>query len=155
MAVTTSKVADIEDALITQLQAREGLEGVQVDIGPLGDQSARGEYIQLGVGIGGGVSVQQVWGALGNRRRDETGTIRGEIYVERPGAGAAVIRAARDRAWELLAEVEAQLREDPKINNLARVAAMQASEETRGIGPGNRQSVIQFTIEYEATLPRT
>lgn len=160
MATATSRAAAIEDALIEQLQARPGLAGVQVEIGPLGDQEARNEWIQIGTAVAGpGLSSSQEWGALGNRRRDEAGTIHGGIFVQKAGAGPAVIRACRDRAWELLAEVEAQLREDPKITGLANHpphAQLTASEETRGMTPNNaRYSVIEFTIEYSATLPRT
>lgn len=154
MATTTSKIAAVEDALVAALKLRPGLAGVQVDIGPLGDENAR-EHIQIGVGVGASVSVQQEWGALGNRQRDESGVIHGEIYVKKPGAGASAIRAARDRAWELLAEVEEQLRDDYRIGGLVYLSGMQASEETRGMDPGNRISILHFSIEYRARLPRS
>lgn len=155
MATVTTKAALVEDKLIEQLQARVGLAGVQVEVGPLGNDSAAYEYIQT-TGEPAPLSSSQVWGALGNRRKDEAVSIRGEIFVSRPGAGAAVLREARDRALELLAEVEAQLRDDPHIDNLVVKSALTEWEERRGAGvDGSRHSIVVFTVEYEAWLPRT
>jgi hypothetical protein len=154
MPTTTTKAALVEDALIAQLKLRAGLSGVQVEVGPLGDESDASEYIQT-VGEPGALSSTQTWGALGNRRKDEAVTIRGEVFVERPGAGALVIREVRDRALELMEEVETQLRDDPHINGLVVKSALTGWDEQRGVTPGGRTSVISFIIEYEAWLPRT
>lgn len=154
MATVTTKAALVEDAFIAQLKARPGLAGVQVEVGPLGNDTDAVEYIQT-TGEPAPLSSSQVWGAIGNRRKDETVSIRGEIFVEKPGAGAAVLREARDRALELLAEVEGQLRDDPHIDGLVVKSALIDWEERRGAEPGNRHSLIVWTVEYEAWLPRT
>jgi hypothetical protein len=151
MATVTTKAGQVEDALVAQLQARVGLAGVQVDIGPLGDSSARGEWIQFGVGESAALSGAQEWGSLGNKRKDERVSITGRVFVASSGTGTNRLRDARDRALELMAEVEEQLRDDPKIDGLVVQAALTSWQHTRYADAG----VIDFTIEYLAWLPRT
>lgn len=155
MATITTKAGLVEDKLVEQLQVRIGLAGVQVEVGPLGNDQAFGEWIMFGAGESGALSGAQEWGAIGNRRRDESVTVNGRVYVNKPGAGAYVIREARDRAMELMAEVEEQLRDDPKIDGLVVQSALVDWRESRYADPTGRQSVIDFTIQYMAWLPRT
>ena len=91
---------------------------VQVASGYLGDDSDRHETIQLI----GATSASQRWGALGNRRREEEYTLAGVVYVLEAGKSEPAIKDVRDRAFELLAEIEDFLRLDPTIGNTVKVA---------------------------------
>lgn len=148
---TTSKARAFEDALIAQLQARDDLAGVQVEIGPLGpDDTDAGESVQSY-----GCEVLEDWQMLGATRREETLRLTGQLKVDKPGGGAAVIRLAGDRAWELLGIIAHQLREDPHVNGTVHNAGIVRSQEGRGsLSDGVRRSVIEFTIEAKASLGR-
>lgn len=147
--VTTSKAAEFEDALIAQLQARPGLAGVQVDIGPLGDDS-EAEHIQSVQ-----VDSEEEWGALGNRRKEELIALTLAVQGEAPGAGAEAIREARDRCHTLIAEVAAQLREDYTVNGTVIRAQITRSERRRGFKDRTvRREVWDVTVTANATLPR-
>ena len=156
MPVTTTKAAQVEDALITALKSRAGLTGVQVEAGPLGVKESEPEYIQT-VGEPATLSGSQEWGSIGAHRKEETCQILCEIYVRKPGAGATVLRAARDRALELMAEIEALLRDEmknrTKLDGLVTFVQLVSWEERRGATEGNRISIIECTIQYQATLP--
>jgi hypothetical protein len=151
MSATDSRAVAFEDALVDALQAREDLEGVQVDIGPLGDYTAKRESVQFF-----GCRAEEEWAALGNARRDETLTLKGMLFVDVPGGSVnQAVRTASARAWELRNIVAAQLRSDPKVGGTVYAAGIVRSEERRGLNPdGSRRSTIEFEIQARATLPR-
>lgn len=151
MSATDSRAVAFEDALVDALQAREDLAGVQVEIGPLGEYTAKRESVQFF-----GCRADEEWAALGNARRDEMLTLRGMLFVD--VAGGAInqaVRAASSRAWELRNIVAAQLRYDPKVGGTVYAAGIVRSEERRGLNPdGSRRSTIEFEIQARASLPR-
>jgi hypothetical protein len=110
MATRTSTVPAVLDALKALLGARAGLDGVTVTTAPSGDPIPT-ESIQF-FGTGG----DQAWDAIGNRRRKETYTIRGGIFIQRRGAGPDVWDAARERAYAILAELEDAIRVLPTLD---------------------------------------
>jgi hypothetical protein len=69
-------------------------------------------------------------GAVGDQLPDRGGIRERDAQVEpegagafaRPGAGEPAIKVARDRAAAILAEIEAQLRDDPTVDGTIRVA---------------------------------
>lgn len=159
MAFVTSRAAAFEAALVTALQGRAGLAGVLVDSGPLGASTDGNlEYIEIGGSLDAQPTITstEVWGLLGNARREETVAIDCLCFVQMTGNGGAVIRAASARAHVLLAEVATQLRDTPDmdLDNL-RVTQFSEWTEQRFAGSGTRASAIRFQVTYTASLPRT
>ncbi|MGE4338200.1 MAG: hypothetical protein AB7E55_19810 [Pigmentiphaga sp.] len=149
MATTTSTIPAFMDALRSQLLAREGLAGVEVFTGPMGEDTPREAIVLFGT------DASQEWGAIGNRRRDESYTVEAATWVKRPGAGEAAIKEARDRAFELIGEVENQLRTDPKANGTILKGAVSGMVLLQGIDMDGRWAQVAFTIACDALLPRS
>lgn len=150
MATVTSVIHDTMSAFVDGMLARANIisAGVQVSSGYLGADSAAKESIQLT-----DVSpATQVWGMLGNRRRNEEFTLNGIVWVQKPGKNEAGIRLARDRAFELLAEIEDYLRVDPTITNNVMVSELSAYPVEQGANEGNRWCQIDFEITCKKDL---
>lgn len=144
MATVTSSIPDAMDAFVAGMLLRANIisAGVQVASGYLGADSARHESIQL-------TSVPdaaQVWGMLGNRRRDEEYTIDGLVWAMKPGKNEPAIKAARDRAFELLAEIEDFLRLDPTIGGTTKVSELTAYPVDQGANEEGRWCQLDFEI---------
>lgn len=136
------------DALVTRLQARPGLAGVEVTSGPLGIDDTAAESIQFD-----NVEADQDWASAIRRSRDETYTIRGFLWIVQPGADEPAIKAARDRAFELFDELALALHEDPTLGGVVRTAQVRRPRLDQGIwGDGSRAARIQFAIEVSARL---
>ena len=135
------------DALKVALHARAGLAGVQVTTAPAGSET-RSESIQMG-----DAGQSEVWAVIGTRRRDEDFTIDAAIWKVQPGAGDAVATTARLRAYALLAEVEAALRESPRLG-LAGVEQMAVSNADleQGVNPDGRWAQLTFQVRVTARL---
>lgn len=136
------------DALKARLDLRAGLTGVTVATGPLGDDTPAEAIVLVGVS-----AADQAYAALGSRPKDDMYDILGGIWVARPGAGEAVLKAARDRALALLAEVEADLREAPNIG-LAYVLWANLRPDTldQGMGTGTRWCELDFRVQVKARI---
>ena len=143
MSVTTTYAPGFEDALVTALQAREGLAGVLVDSGPLGASTdGHIEYIEIGGSLDAQPTIQstEAWSLLGNARKEETVVIDCLCYVQLTGGGGEAIRAASARAHELLAEVATALRDDPDLGGV-RVTQFSEWSEQRFAGSGTLMPV--------------
>lgn len=113
MATTT--VPAFLDALKTALEARAGLVGVTIATCPLAEEAI--ESIEFGYRITG----TQGWAAMGQRRREDNYVITGIVWIAKDGGGEtaqAAAKEARDRVYELFAELEAQLRDTPWLTNI-------------------------------------
>ena len=127
MATTT--ITAMRAALVTLLQARGGLSGVQIGYGmPPG--ALQREHILMGL-----VEATQEYRALGTARKFEDYTVTVHISVMREGTDQ---QATDERALVLLAEVEAALRADPTVSGTVLTAEVGryrleplASESTR------------------------
>lgn len=150
MAGTTT-IPDVFDALQTLLTARAGLAGVEVISGPVSVSDVKPESIILG-----NVPSMSVTGKIGNQHWDERYDLIGVVWVEKPGAGEVVIRAARKRAWEIYDELGFLLFADKSLG-LARVQVMpMESTFDQGVAAtGNRYASVQFTLEVNAHISRT
>lgn len=150
MATTTSRIPDVMDALQTGLAARAGLANVTVQSGP-GDLKYLGlEYLALGVGR---VSIPQSQRAAGNQFKQEAARIDCEIRSGVVGVGETAIRACRDRAFVILAEVEDFLRTTPNLSITA-VDHLLLRDVDYGIGWDDRVTwcEIGFTIAGNISL---
>lgn len=155
MATHASTVPAYLDALKAALDARSivATDGgvVTVTTAPSGEPVPL-ECIQLF-----GTNGDQQWGALGNRRRNETYTIAGGIYVQQAGYGETTAKAARDRVYALLAEVEDCLRLDPGVGGSVRQSELLSADLTQGIASGGdeggaRYAALAITISVKAEL---
>lgn len=148
---TTSSIPDVLDTLQTALSARSGLVGVQVVSGPLPAGDTQPESIQLD-GTDGFVE----WGSFGNLRRQEEYEIIGLVYIEKPGAGEDVIRSARDRAFEILGEIESYLTANHKLGGIVAASRISSIAFDQGASPsGARVARITFTVEIRNTLTKS
>lgn len=150
MATVTSSIPDAMDAFVAGMLLRANIISAKVEVasGYLGDKSNRQESIQLT----DAPSAVQSWGMLGNRRRDEEYTLAGLIWVMKPGQMEPVIKAARDRAFELLAEIEDFLRLDPTIGGTTKVSELSAYPFEQGANGDGRYCQIDFEISCKKDL---
>lgn len=144
----SSTIGTALDNLRAQLVARPGLVDVQVVTGPLSSKQTARESIQLGIEI----EATQAWGPLGNRRKKEAYPLDGVLFVLCPGAGEEPIKAARDRALSLLAEIEAQLKADPGIDGAVHESSLVSYVVTQGANEKGRYCGIAFFIDCKADL---
>lgn len=148
MATVTSSIPAAMTAFVEGLQAREGLDKVQVSSAYLGADSGSHESIYL-VGVS---LAEQEWLMVGNRRREEKYTIDGVIWVMRAGKMESDVVVARERAFELLAEIEDYIRVDPTIGGTVKVGQIAAYPFQQGVLPEGRVAWIDFEIRCEKDL---
>lgn len=136
--------ASVLDQLKTSLEARGGLSGVQVGTAPLGDETQREAIIFFGV------DGTQEWGILSESSpKEDTYTIEGAIWINKPGAGEVTAKAARDRAVAIFAEVEAQVRSDQTINGLVMMCEAQSVRLEQGSNTNGRWCQISFDLRIQ------
>jgi hypothetical protein len=128
--VATSTIPAFKTALLARLVARQGLAGVQVTYGwPSG--AVKRESIMLG-----GVDGTQEFRTIGATQRMENYTL--DVFITVIREGQARQQNADERALALMAQLEAELRADPTVNNTVLTAELgrfelqpMASAETR------------------------
>ncbi len=148
MPTVTSKAAAVLDAITDGLSARAALAGIQIASGPMRFESSS-DSIQFFQ-----VDISQEWGALGRKRREEEGVLKGAVWVMKPGKDEAAVRATRDRAFVLLGEIEDFMRVDPSIGGVVRVSQIRPGVLDQGANEG-RWVELDFEIRYEVRLQST
>ena len=142
----TSTVPALKANLVTQLQARPGLTGVQVTNGPPLPNPER-EFIWVG-----NVNGQQEFGFFGapQQRQEEFG-VDVVISVLREGRDTA---AADTRCFALFAELENQLRTDPTVNNAVTEAHVGEFRLGEFVAPDgmNRVSELAVTVDCRSWI---
>lgn len=155
MATMTSTVplvlATIRDRMAARRDADPDgvLAGVAFTAAPSGDPIPD-ESIQLF-----GTDGDQAWGAVGNRRRKETYTISGGIFVQRRTTDEPEVmaKAMRDRAYELLAELEDAARVEPNLGLPYRVIVEVARVNLdQGIEDKGRYAALDIGLGVTAEL---
>lgn len=138
----TWQAGSVLDTLKTQLEARGGLSGVQVATASMGDETAREAIIFFGV------DGPQKWGVLSDvAPKEDADTFEGAIWINKPGAGEAVAKAARDRAIALFAELETQLRADQTISGLVLMCEVENKRLEQGSNTNGRWCQISFGLK--------
>lgn len=145
----TSTAAAFMAALVDALLARPALAGVEVVSGPLGRFSAL-ESIQLD-----SAQVPQDAAMLGNMKRREDYTVFGGVWIVKPGAGEAVIREARDRAYALAGELERALKDDPAMGGTVHVAQYAGADLEQGVHDEGRWAQLNIRIAVTAYVTKT
>lgn len=128
--MATSTIPAFKSALLSRLQGRAGLSGVQVTYGwPNG--AVKRESMMLG-----GVSGTQEFRTIGATQKMEEYAL--DVYITVIREGQAHQQNADERALALMAELEDELRDDPTVNNTVLTAELGrfdlqplASAETR------------------------
>ncbi len=142
--MSTSTISSVLDAIRAALVARGGLTGVQVFSAPVSYEEAGLECVAFGAG-----ELTEIAATMGGNR-EETWRVDGEVRVEKGWQGTTeqTISAARGRAIEIFAELEAYLN-DTYQGSLPDVDLVSARME-QSIGQVGRVCQILFTIEVEA-----
>jgi len=150
MATVTSTIDAAMIAFVDGMLARANIiaDGVQVSSAYLGGDTAAKESIQL-TNV---PQAEQKWGMLGNRRRDEEYTLAGLIWVVKAGKNETIIREARARAFELLAEIEDFIRVDPTIGATTKVSELSRYPVDQGASAEGRWCQIDFEITCKKDL---
>lgn len=154
MATMTSTVPLVIAAIKARMDARRDadpdgpLSGVKFTTAPSGEPFPA-ESLQLF-----GTDGDQAWGALGNRRREETYTINAAILtLTKRGAGEAVWDAVRVRAYAILAELEDELRRFPTLETGVRVEVQLSRVNLdQGLQDDGRFAALDLGLSVKASL---
>jgi hypothetical protein len=147
MAATT-RIHVLKNAIVDGLSLRSGLAGVQITSAFIGDQLDARESIQLALND----EITGDWAQVGKFSRNETITVTGIVTVDRPGAGETVIRECRQRAAELMAEIESFVVADPSIGAVVLQAKVRPTMLAEGFSPEGRWALLRFEIEAFSRL---
>lgn len=148
-----SRVPEVIDALVALGNAEAGAElsGVVVSDGP--EVTATGAPDWLIVGFDGDPAgdfqaAQTVggWAGLGTGREEQFQVTVAAIAAR----GDTDVRAARERAYEIGARVEAWLRADPSIGLPSLEAAVEASQLTQDQTDQGVQALLLLTVAGRA-----
>lgn len=140
--MATSTVPALKAALLARLQARADLTGVQTTWG-VPHASLEDEWIMLGDTTAGDPTGEERGGqsakVLGRRSREERYVL--DIWVSVIGSGLEEQSVVTERAYELVAEIEDELGDDPTVGGVVRTAqVVDASELVEAIAKKNGQS---------------
>src|SRR5262245_46624379 len=148
----TSRIPAFLDALKALLDARAGIIGpplVTVATADLGLETPREAIILYGavgerenVGLRGPQGISQ----------DENVTLTGAVWNVTPGQDATVIKASRDRAYTLLAELEATLKADPTVSGTVYFANVTSGGHEAGPNDEGRWTQLNFAVTFRARL---
>lgn len=139
--MATSTVPTLKANLVAQLQARGGLTGVQVSYGPPLPDPQR-EYIWVG-----DVDGQQEFAAMAApNQRHETYRVQVIVGVLHEGTDS---KAADDRCFTLLGELEQQLRGDVTVNGAVALAALGTFTLTEFVAPDGMNRTAQLVTQVD------
>jgi hypothetical protein len=144
--VATSTAPAFMNALHDALAARTGLTGVRVNYGPALPDPGR-ESINI-LGLDG----SQSWAGLGQLAKEEVYTVQVLILVIREGQQT---QPAVERAYEILEELENELREDstaPTMDNTVRVASVEDVNLEVGASDTTRSALLTIGVRVQARI---
>ncbi len=137
--MATSTIPTLKANLVVQLAARPGLSGVQVSYGPPLPNPQR-EYIWVG-----DVECDQEFATMAapNQRHE---TYRTEVVIGVLLEGTDT-KAADDRCFALLAEMETQLRGDKSVNGAVETAMLESFRLTEFVSPDGMNRTAQLITQ--------
>ena len=152
MAVQSS-IPGFLDNLKVLLDGRVGIVGppaVTVSTGDLGTETPREAIILYGTPT----AEREEVGMRGPQgfSYDHNVTVAGAIWIVKAGQGEPVIKQARDRAFDILDEVDAALAADPKVGGACYFASVTADVLEQGPHDEGRWAQISFVITYRTRL---
>jgi hypothetical protein len=134
------------NALHDALVARANLAGVRVNYGPALPDPGRESVNILGL------EGEQNWAGLGQLAKEEIYTVQVLILVIREGQQT---QPAVERAYELLEELEDQLREtstSPTMGNTVRVASVETVNLEVGASDQTRSALLTIGVRVQARI---
>ena len=145
--MATSTIHSTITSLVSGLQSRANLkkDGVQVSDGlPLEPQHEL-------IAIGGASGWAMEWAAIQSTTRpvEEEFVLQAHIRVLR-GRGSAAL--ARERAFELLAEVEDMLRTDPEISSSVYISRVSSGEYINAHSGQHVEARLEMNVECKARI---
>jgi hypothetical protein len=142
--MATSTIPAFKSALLSRLQARAGLSGVQVTYGwPTG--SVKRESIMLG-----GATGTQEFRTIGATQKMETYTL--DVYITVIREGHARQQNADERALALMGELEDELRDDPTVNNTVLTAEVGRIDLQPMAGAETREARLTVGVNVMARI---
>jgi hypothetical protein len=143
----TSTVPVFKHQLLVNLQARVGLNGVQITHGPP-FPLPEPEFIWLA-----DVDGHQDWAAINvvTKPKEETYDLTVWIKVLR-STTPDDFKTAGDRAFALMAEIEQELRGDPSVANTVRVAHVGAYKFTEDANAEFNEAILRITVHVRARI---
>lgn len=147
---------DYLTALRDKLRLRAGLLGVQIMSAPINDDDVEMEGIVI-VDVTANQDIEII-GQSPARRDQEEYEVNGVVWCFKDGKGEAEAVAARERAAELLAEVEDNVKTEfsAGLNSIGNqkilMAQLSAKDLRQGINDGKRRAIITFTILVKARV---
>lgn len=146
--MASSTLPSVKARLVTLLAGDPGLSGVQISYGVPDPIEREAVY------VGGTRDHDQEWSALGARGRAEHYALELVISVWQPGADQQTVT---ERAFALLAVVEAILRGDPSLGLAltgvkSLVAEIRPSRLVEGPFDDGRVGELQGTIAVDARI---
>lgn len=153
----TSRVPAAIDALLAILRAAPGLTDAKIVDGPTATNFTDRKVIYIGWSPNSetAVSLTQAFASAGARTRDEDFTISG--YIESRSGDKNASKLHRDRAFEVLGQVEIALRatdefpEAPTLNSTVQWAHLTAGNLTQQQAEGTLAG-LGFTITCRARI---
>jgi hypothetical protein len=148
----TSSIPAFFDALKALLDARAGIIGPPLVTVATGDLAA--DTPKEAIVLFGALGPRESVGLRGPQgiSADENVTVRGAIWIVKPGQGETVLKAARDRAAAILAELEQTLKANPTVSGTCQYAAVSSSGHEAGVNDEGRWHQTSFEITYRARL---
>lgn len=145
--MATSTIIAFKDALITKLQARPGLAGVQVTWGIPPIDEVPVDWLYVGDAKS---PADQEAAALGRLRREEHYVLHLEVIVMRPHADDP--KTVATRAADIVEEVEDLLRTDPEVGGVVRVAQIVGVGLEEGSDGNERWAVMPVRIDVRQRI---
>jgi hypothetical protein len=149
-----STVPVVIDTMQSTLRGRAGLSGVQIAVGPMGDETQAEAIIFFGTDPGSEEFVTFPVGGS-SHSKEERYSIVGAIWILKAGAGDASIKGARDRAYEIRKEMADALRADPKLGlsssgvNWLHLASTGLEQ---GVNSKGRWAQLNFSVAVNARI---
>jgi hypothetical protein len=155
--MSTTTLPAFMDALVTALQARIGLAGVNIYSGPVAPEDLGSEGIEFAEEV----SVEQTRAAMNSTDQEETYTVGGSILVAKSfGASTSAVatinvaaKAARDRVAAILEEVTDQLATSDTMTGTVRDVRIASQTWRQGMAPEGQLGRVcwcEFTMEVTA-----
>lgn len=150
---TVSTLPAFLDAFRAKLLLRSELAGVNIYTGPVDDLSIGEEALVFAVDETEG---ELEYKTLPHAEAFESYDVEGRIWIVVAGAGETAIKAARDRAFVLFAEVASELKAD-NVSTAGTVTALGVSDARitewtlkQIVVDGGRDARITFNVEVRA-----
>ena len=144
---TASSLGAFLTAIRDALGERHGLAGVRIFTGPVGEQDIGPENIVFAVEE---TSVDQDYPTLPQRESFETYDVEGRIWIVKPGGGESVIAAARERALEILTQVQSEGIANDTMDGTVRDVLLVSFTMTQFALDAARDCRISFTLRVQA-----